>query len=109
MGIIFNPLSGTFDFTGTSGGGGGGLADRYVDTFNATTDWSGPSGGLYTITVTAATHAKGGNPNVQVYELVGSDYELVQPNSLVINGLGDVTISTLQTPDTRFAGLILII
>lgn len=110
MGIIFNAFTGNLDFTGTSGGGGGGgTADRFVETFNNTTDWSGPSSGLFSLIVTAATHTKGTNPNVQVYELVSGNYELVQPNSIVINVSGDVTITALETPDTRFNGLILII
>ncbi len=109
MGLTYNIFTGQLDFTGSSGGGGGGAADRFVDTFNNTTDWSGPTSGLYTITVTAATHTKGTNPNVQVYELVSGNYEQVQPNSIVINISGDVIISALETPDTRFNGLILII
>lgn len=106
--IVFNPLNPFgLDFVGSSGGGG--AAQRHTQTFNATTDWGSPSAGLYTITVTAATHGKGFNPNIQVYELVSGNYELVQPNSIVINSSGDVSVSALQTPDTRFSGLILII
>lgn len=109
MGVVLNPFTGQLELIGTGGGGGSGVAQRYVNTFNATTDWGSPSGGLYTITVTAATHTKGTNPNVQVYELVSGNYELVQPNSIVINMSGDVSVSALQTPDTRFSGLVLII
>lgn len=109
MGVIFNPFIGNLDFTGTGGGGGGGTADRYIENFNDTTDWSGPSSGLYSLVVTAATHTKGTNPNVQVYELVSGSYEQVQPNSIVINMSGDITITALETPDTRFTGLILVI
>ena len=108
MGITWNPINPTgFDFTGT-GGGGGGPAERYVQAFNATTDWGSPSGGNYSITVLAATHAIGINPNVQVYELNAGIYTLVNV-SISVNASGDVTISTLQSPDLRFQGSILIL
>lgn len=111
MGITFNPLNPFgLDFTGSGGSGpSSGPAERFVDTFNNTTDWSGPSSGLYSLVVTAAAHVKGNNPNVQVYELVSGSYEQVQPNSIVINMSGDITITALETPDTRFTGLILVI
>lgn len=96
------------DLTGTSGGGGGGgLADRYFSTFNNTTDWTLASPD-YTRTILAATHGKGLNPNVQVYEQNGADYDMV--NILIkVNASGDVTMFVSETPDSRFNGLILII
>jgi hypothetical protein len=111
MGTTFNPLNPFFlDFTGSGGSGpASGPAERFTDTFNNTTDWGSPSSGLYSLSVTALVHGKGTNPNVQVYELVSGSYEQVQPNSIVINMSGDITISALQTPDTRFTGLILIL
>lgn len=111
MGIVFNPLTGNFDIAGTGGGGGGaGPAERYSDTFNATSDWGSASGGQYTITILAATHGKGTTPSVLVFEDIGgSVYELVGLNALQINALGDVSLKVLETPDNRFAGLVLII
>lgn len=108
MGLVFNPLSGQWDIKG-SGGGGGGPADRFIQTFNATTDWGSPSGGYYTITVLGLTHGLGVDPNVQVYETIaGVDY-LLLPDEIRINGSGDIAIRVLQSPDLRFAGKILII
>ncbi len=107
--ISFNPLSPfPLDFTGTGGGGGGGPAERYVSTFNATTDWGSPSGGSYSITVLQATHTRGTNPNIQVYENNAGIYSLVSVN-VEVNGSGDVTINVNEIPDLRFAGAILII
>lgn len=108
MGYKFNPLKDLgLDLTGSSSGGSGGLAERYFATFNATSDWtlSSPN---YTRTILASTHGKGTTPNVSVYETNGADYDLV--NILIkINASGDVTMITNESPDTRFAGLILII
>lgn len=59
---------------------------KHVHTFT-TGDFS--SGVL---TVTAATHGKGTNPTVQVWEVNGTDYDLKTVNRLYINGSGDVTI-----------------
>lgn len=109
MGFVFNPLTGNFDIAGSGGGGGGGPAERYTDTFNATSDWGAASAGLYTISIPAATHAKGVSPSVMVFELVGGSYELVGIHILQISLTGDVNLKVLETPDNRFAGLVLII
>lgn len=109
MGTKFNPLSGIgLDFTGTSGGGGGGLATRYTATFNDNTNWGSPSGGFYTLVKTALTHGHGTTPNVQVFELVGAVYEEVFL-ATIVNASGDVSIQVTDSPDNRFNGLILII
>ena len=109
--IKFNPLTSQFDFTGSNGGGGGGggPAERYTDTFNATTDWGSPSAGEYTITIPAATHGRGSIPSVMVFELTGGVYEVVGINTLQIDLSGNVSLKVLETPDNRFAGLVLII
>jgi hypothetical protein len=99
-----SPLSG-----GSGGGGGGGGGAVYSETFNASGDWSGPSGGYYTITVLEATHEQGTTPMVQVYELVGALYEQVDVDRVAINGSGDVTIRVTENIDTRFEGRITII
>lgn len=103
MGIAFNPFTGQLDITGS----GGSTAPRYEAEFNSTTDWGSPSGGIYTYTVLQATHGRT-NPNVQVYELSGSDYvEVIM--SVKINASGDVLLEVMQTPDNRFAGKVIII
>ncbi len=109
MGLVFNPLNPTgFDFTGSGGGGGGGPAERYVSTFNATTDWGAPSGGNYNITILQATHARGTNPNVQVFEDNAGVFSVVGVQ-IDVNGSGDVTIRVNEVPDLRFQGAILIV
>jgi hypothetical protein len=80
---------------------------NYVTTFNATTDWGSPSGGLYTLTITAATHGKGTNPSVEVLEQNGLVYQSVGV-TYILNASGDVSIEVLQTPNNRFAGKLII-
>jgi hypothetical protein len=82
-------------------------AERYVDTFNATTDWSGPAGGYYTRTITAVTHGMGTSPTVKVRSGSGP-YVDVMTDSLSVAANGDITIQVTQTPDLRFAGQVLI-
>lgn len=91
-----------------TGSGGSGSVSAHSQTFNATSDWSGPSGGVYSITVLESSHDKGTNPIVQIFELVGSDYEEVQVD-ISINSNGDVTISVTENIDTRFVGKIIIL
>lgn len=107
--LTFNPLSPfPLDFTGAGGGGGGGPAERYVSSFNATTDWGSPSGGNYSITISHATHTRGTNPNIQVFENNAGVFSAVTVG-ISVNGAGDVTISVNEVPDLRFQGAILII
>lgn len=105
--LTYNPFTGNFDFTGSGGGGGSGPAERYVASFNNTTDWTLASPD-YTLTVLAATHGKGINPSVQIFELVGLNYEQVSTN-VTVNASGDVTLKVNEVPDNRFNGAILII
>lgn len=107
MGFKFNPLAGTgLDIVGTSGGGGS-QTPNYVATFNATTDWTGPSGGLYTRSIPALTHGKGTNPVVQVLELDSGNYIGIG-FAHKMDASGNITLETLETPDNRFAGKIII-
>lgn len=107
MGIKFNPFTVSgFDFTG-SGGGGSPATPPYQLVFNNTTDWGSPSGGIYTITVLAATHSKGTKPLVHIFEESGLDF-LAVGIGYKLNTSGDVIIEVLQTPDNRFAGKIII-
>lgn len=106
MGIKINPFSpGLIDFVGSSSGGSGTQVPNYFQTFNLA-GWGTASGGLYTITVTAATHGKGVNPIVQVYELNGSNYESVIIS--IINNSGDISFQVNETPDNRFNGKVII-
>lgn len=79
---------------------------RHVQTFNDTTDWGSPSGGLYTITVTAATHGRVAPCSVTFFEDDGGDYVEVEPNDSRFNsGNGDHSFNVWATaPDDRFTG-----
>lgn len=101
--LVYNPISGQFDYIGS---GGSSATAKYTLDF-VVADWvlAAPN---YTLTILASTHGLGSNPNVQVFELNGSDYESVQ-TGISVNVSGDVVISVTQTPNNRFDGLILII
>jgi len=105
MGLKLNIFTGQLDFVGTPGGGSS--IPNYQHTFNSTTDWGSPSGGIYTITIPVGTHGKGTNPLVQTWELVGSDYILIGI-AIKVDLSGNVSIEVLQTPDNRFSGKLLI-
>lgn len=77
---------------------------RYTETFNATTDWGAASGGFYTLTIAQATHTRGTTPQVDVFELSGSDYIQVETDELKVLANGDVAIRVPESPDCRFAG-----
>lgn len=81
----------------------------YFDTFNSSSDWGSPSGGYYTITIPQTTHQKGTNPIVQIFELDGSDYVLLNVDQVKISNIGDVSFRVKEIPDLRFEGKILIL
>ncbi len=83
--------------------------ERYVKTFDSTGDWGSVSNGYYTITVTAATHGRGLQPNVNVRKVGSGDYTMVMPDSIIILGNGNVSIKVPSVPDLRFAGQILFV
>jgi hypothetical protein len=103
--ITFNPFTGNFDYVETGGSGG---LPNFEQTFNATTDWGSPSAGYYTITIPAATHLRGANPVIQVFELVGSDYDVIDTTIFIDSLTNAISIKSLQSPDSRFAGKIII-
>lgn len=78
--------------------------ERYIETFDATTDWGTAAAGYYTITITEATHGRGANPNVQIQSLSGTDYITVTPDRILVESDGDTKIRVPETPDLRFAG-----
>lgn len=84
-------------------------AERYVATFNATTDWGSASGGYYTFGVLASEHLLGSNNQIYVEEYNGSLYyggDVVTP---IQNAAGDITIKVPEDPDLRFAGRLIIL
>lgn len=101
-----NVFTGNLDYYESSSGPGV-QSPNYVQTFNATTDWGSPSGGYYTITIPLVNHAKGGNPVIQVFELTGTDYDVVD-TTIFIDNTNSISIKALETPDSRFAGKIVI-
>ncbi len=81
---------------------------RYLDTFDATTDWGTAAGGVYTITTPVATHGKGTSPLVQVYETVGGANLVAAATRVSIAADGAVSLIVSETPDGRHAGKIVI-
>lgn len=77
---------------------------RYVETFDATTDWGAASGGYYTITIPQATHTRGTSPQVDLFELSGSDYIKVEADEVKVLANGNVEFRVPEDPDCRFAG-----
>lgn len=85
------------------------VTTKYISTFNNTTDWGTASGGYYSITVLVGSHKAGTSPTVQIFELTGSDYDMVQVDRIRVNSSGDITIRVPETPDGRFTGKIVVI
>ena len=104
MALKFNPITGKLDLVDSSQTT---QSPNYTETF-VSGDWVGPSSGFYTLSILGATHGKGINPLIQVYELNGGDYELVDVSTSVDSLNGDVTLGVVETPDERFDGKIII-
>lgn len=83
-----------------------GGATGYADTF-VVADWQGPSGGFYTISYSAATHNLGVNPQVDIFELSGSDY-IEAEAEIVHDASGNVTVRIPDVAEARFDGKIII-
>lgn len=93
----------------------GGLQTAYEETFNNSTDWTGPSGGFYTLTVniSSATHGKGVNiQDIEVWEDKGSNvFEKIGVDQADFNdSTGAVTVvaRAAESPDGRFGGKIFV-
>lgn len=99
--ISFNPFTSNFDFVGTTS------TPTYELLITNLGDWGSPSGGLYTITILAATHGKGTKPLVQALETTASTFTLIGL-AHQIDSLGNITIEVSNIPDNRFLGKILI-
>jgi hypothetical protein len=78
---------------------------KYIDNF-IIADWVS-GGGDYSISYPQATHLKGTNPTVDVFELISGIYSPVDV-PIEINNIGNVTLKIIQTPDIRFDGLVII-
>ena len=85
----------------------GNLGDAFSDTFNATSNWGTPVSGVYSIPYPQTLHAKGTTPTIDVYELVSGEYVPVEV-PMTIDLSGNVTLQISETPDLRFAGIIII-
>ena len=81
---------------------------KYVQTFNATTDWGTAAGGLYTLTITAGTHGKGTSPAVRIEEGSGADWIHTLVDQEIVRSTGNVELKISDSPDARFAGRVLI-
>ena len=90
----------------SSGGGGSTGATTYVQTFDASSAWGSASGGFYTITITAGTHSKGVNPQVQIFENNSGSFDDVDVDRLRVDSSGNITFRVPDSPDSRFAGKI---
>jgi hypothetical protein len=101
--ITSAPGTGTIDFVAV--GGGGGIPD-YVDTFNSTSDWTGPALDVYSIVVAFATHGKS-SPTVDVFETSGAILDLVYA-SVSVDAAYNITLTVTSSPDLRFAGKLII-
>lgn len=104
----FNPFTSNFDYYATGSGPAPVQSPNYVQTFNATTDWGSSLGGFYTIVIPVSTHGKGSNPVIQVFELIGSDYDIVDTTIFIDSITSSISIKSLQSPDSRFQGKIII-
>ena len=100
----FNPFTSNFDYYSS----GGAQSANYVLTFNNSTDWGVASGGYYTITILQGTHNKGTDPVIQVFELNGTDYDVVDTTVFIDSITNAISIKALETPDSRFQGKIVI-
>lgn len=74
--------------------------------FNATTNWT-LEDEEYILSVPSATHLKGINPQIQIYEAEGLEFISVIVY-ISINASGDILVKVPQIPDTRFSGKLII-
>lgn len=81
---------------------------KYVQTFNATTDWGAVNGsGYYTISIAATTHNRGTYVIVQVFN-GSTNFVVTLPDSTSVDSSGNVSVQVPGTPDNRFSGYLVI-
>lgn len=103
--IRLNIFTGNFDYVGTTGVAPSTPAYELIISNLST--WGTASGGLYTISISTATHGKGTKPLVQALETTASTFTLIGL-AHQIDSLGNITLEVSDTPDNRFLGKILI-
>lgn len=75
----------------------------------STSDWSGPSGGNYTLSIPATVHGLGRIVVLgEAYAQVAGVNSPVSPDVAIAEATGDVTISVTETPDNRFVGRLIL-
>lgn len=95
-----DPETGEIDFSVSAAASG-----KYVENF-IVGDWS-LNADHYELTIPEATHGIGVDPEIQVFELSGLVFDLVDLE-VEVNSSGDIILNVSQTPDLRFAGKIVI-
>lgn len=98
--ITANPLTDTIDFIAP------GSSPDYIDTFNATTDWTGPSLDVYSRTIPFASHGKT-SPSVDIFETNGLVEDLVFA-SVSVDAAYNIILTVTSAPDLRFAGKLIV-
>jgi hypothetical protein len=76
--------------------------ENSVITFDASTNWT-LIADEYVLSIPAATHLKGTNPQVQILENDGSDFAQVIVYTAITTD-GDIVVAVPQSPDNRFSG-----
>ena len=74
--------------------------------FNSTTNWTLDNDD-YVLSIPSATHLKGINPQIQVYETEGLEFVNVI-TYISINSSGDILVKVSNVPDNRFSGKLII-
>jgi hypothetical protein len=99
--VVFtgDPVTGEIDFSVPAAAG------KYIQSF-ATGDWT-LNVDRYQFSIPESAHGAGTSPKVQIFELSGAVFDLVNLE-LAVNASGDITLSVLQSPDLRFTGKIVI-
>jgi len=83
---------------------------KYTSTFNATTDWGSASGGLYTISIPAATHGFGTVTGITFYETITGTSSIVMPDTVSVDDTTqDVSFSVSENPEGRFEGKVILL
>lgn len=97
----------TYNRINTAATGGGGSGTPFSSSF-VVASWS-LSTSYYLINILESTHGKGVSPGVEVFELVGSDYEQISIDRIKINASGDIELRVLASPDLRFNGKVVVL
>ena len=76
----------------------------FIHTHDAAGDWGAAAAGIYTMTITAATHGKGTTPDVSLFEGAAAPFTKVEAHCVEIAANGDVSIQVVEAPEGRYAG-----